>query len=199
MNSSSLLLIFVKNPELGKVKTRLAKTLGDQRALQIYHYLLSHTQKISREVSQADRFVYYSSFIEENDLWPREAFEKYRQEGADLGERMSRAFQRAFEKKYQKVVIIGSDCLELTTEILNQAFRQLDSQDFVLGPARDGGYYLMGMRQEELAVFQNKNWSTASVLQDTIKDLEARHYSYALLPELSDIDHATDLEGHLIP
>ncbi|MEO1655069.1 MAG: glycosyltransferase, partial [Bacteroidota bacterium] len=64
---------------------------------------------------------------------------------------------------------------------------------------RDGGYYLMGMRQEELAVFQNKNWSTASVLQDTIKDLEARHYSYALLPELSDIDHATDLEGHLIP
>lgn len=199
MKTASSLLIFVKNPELGKVKTRLAKTLGDEKALEIYQYLLSHTQKITRQLSQVDRMVFYSSFVEEEDSWDRIHYLKFIQKGRDLGERMAQAFQSAFEKNNQKVVIIGSDCLELNTEIIEEAFRQLDHQDFVIGPARDGGYYLLGMRQPEYKVFQNKNWSTASVFSDTIKDIEAGAYSYALLPVLSDVDHESDLEGHILP
>jgi rSAM/selenodomain-associated transferase 1 len=187
-----LILIFIKNAELGKVKTRLAATLGDAAALDIYKKLLMLTQKITLSVD-CQRFVYYSNFIEENDIWQELDFYKRKQTGDDLGERMKNAFAEAFET-HEKVVIIGSDCAELNAEIVNAAFAKLDSHDFVIGPAHDGGYYLLGMNSFQPTVFDNIIWSSEEVFSATIAAIHALNKSVALLPMLNDLDNEADWE-----
>jgi hypothetical protein len=188
------ILIFIKNAELGKVKTRLAATVGNEKALQIYLALLKHTRSIAQQIA-VDRLLFYSSFIDHNDEWPSADFSKHLQTGTDLGQRMINAFQFAFEN-YEKVLIIGSDCASLTSEIIQKAFDLLEQNDFVIGPAMDGGYYLLGMNKFQPEVFQNIEWSTETVLQSTITQIKALSQSYQLLPELSDIDHAVDWEKY---
>ncbi|MCB9236035.1 MAG: TIGR04282 family arsenosugar biosynthesis glycosyltransferase [Bacteroidia bacterium] len=187
-----LLMIFVKNPELGKVKTRLARTLGEEKALQVYRFLLDHTREVAREVG-VDRAVFYSSFADENDSWGEEFFQKYVQEGDDLGERMENAFAKAFAMGYKSVVIIGSDCLELSSQHLNDAFAALIDHDTVVGPARDGGYYLLGMNKIHPEFFLDKQWSTDSVLPNTLRNILELKLSHVLLAELSDVDFEEDL------
>ena len=128
-------------------------------------------------------------------MWDRQTFQKALQSGASLGDRMYHAFANAFEKEYQKVLIIGSDCLELNHEHLKDAFQSLDKHETVLGPAKDGGYYLLGMSKLRKNIFENKNWSTTTVFGDTVQDLKASQTSYYLLPELSDVDYEEDLKG----
>lgn len=188
------LLLFIKNPEKGKVKTRLAATVGEEQALKIYLALLEHTRKVAQAV-QVDRMLFYSSHVVNEDEWPNQAFQKYVQEGADLGDRMLNAFQLAFEK-HQKVVIIGSDCASLTPAILQDAFDQLDHFPFVIGPATDGGYYLLGMKAPEPALFQHMEWSTDRVLPTTLDRIRNLGKLYHLLPELSDIDFEEDWERY---
>ena len=187
---SAALLIFIKNAELGKVKTRLAATLGDAKALDIYKQLLSLTQKNTLLID-CQRIVYYSDFIEQRDIWSAKDYSKAVQLGHDLGERMKNAFANAF-KTYEKVVIIGSDCAELTPNILSDAFAKLATHDFVIGPAHDGGYYLLGMNTFQPSVFDNIEWSTDEVLPKTIQNIAALQKSYALLPTLSDLDNEND-------
>jgi rSAM/selenodomain-associated transferase 1 len=188
------LIIFIKNPELGKVKTRLAETVGDEKALIIYLELLKHTQQIACEVA-ANRLLFYSKFIDTNDNWNNQAFQKQLQNGSSLGERMQAAFEQAL-LKYKKAVIIGSDCASLTPSIIEEAFQALDTHDFVVGPAEDGGYYLLGMKQVEPTLFQKMEWSTDQVLPETLKRIEAKQASYTLLPTLSDIDYWEDWVKH---
>ncbi len=190
--TTSCLLIFIKNIEKGKVKTRLAQTLGDEKALQIYQALLNHTREICLPVP-VQRHLYYSQYIDETDAWEKTNFIKKVQSKGNLGKRMQLAFQTAF-RDAEKVVIIGSDCASLTSELIVQAFAQLDRFDVVLGPALDGGYYLLGMRQFIPSLFENIAWSTATVLDETIKKGMTEGHSYFLLPELSDIDYAEDWE-----
>ena len=185
------LLIFIRNPQLGKVKTRLARTLGDVETLRIYHILLEKTRSAALGC-QAERWLIYSDFVESNDVWHPDFFQKKVQHSGDLGERMEAAFQMAFEARSDKVVIIGSDCPELTGEILQQAFDELDSFDFVLGPVPDGGYYLLGMKTLESSVFHNIEWSTETVLEKTLKRIAAAGKSFMLLPMLSDVDTEED-------
>jgi hypothetical protein len=187
---SAALLIFIKNAELGKVKTRLAATLGDVKALDIYKQLLSLTQKNTLLVD-CQRIVFYSDFIEQQDIWNSKDYSKAVQSGDDLGERMKNAFANAFEN-HQKVLIIGSDCAELTPDILNDAFAKLATHDFVIGPAFDGGYYLLGMNTFQPSVFDNIEWSTDEVLSKTIQNIAALQKNYALLPTLSDLDNEND-------
>ena len=189
-NNDSALLIFIKNIEKGKVKTRLAATVGDDKALEIYQALLGHTRKIAM-ATDAERYLFYSQFIEEKDEWSDKYFQKLVQIDGDLGEKMAEGFRHAFEK-HPKVVIVGSDCASLTEEIVADAFLVLEDKDFVIGPAIDGGYYLIGMRQFSPAVFQNIEWSTAAVFPDTIAKIEAMGKTYGLLPTLSDIDFEED-------
>ncbi|MEM9887395.1 MAG: TIGR04282 family arsenosugar biosynthesis glycosyltransferase [Bacteroidota bacterium] len=184
------LLIFIKNPELGKAKTRIAQAVGDEKALQIYLELLAHTRKVAKAVN-ANRHLYYSRFIDESDEWTRQDFQKFLQSKGTLGTRMAQAFQTAFQTS-EKVLIIGSDCASLSTEIVTKAFDALDRHDFVLGPATDGGYYLLGMKKFQPSVFEAIAWSTAQVFPTTIQRIEALEQSYFLLPELSDIDHWED-------
>ncbi len=192
MNHDSLLIIFAKNPELGRVKTRLAKTIGDKQALMIYLKLLEHTHAISDKVF-ADKAVFYSEKVQDFDILDYYKFPKFLQKGDDLGERMDRAVGQAFGQFYEKVIVIGSDCYELTSEIIEDAIAALDNHNVVLGPAHDGGYYLIGMDRHYAHLFKNKSWSTSDVLLDTILDLKQLKLSYHLLPTLTDVDEEKDL------
>ena len=190
---SVALLIFVRNPVYGKVKTRLAKDIGDDKALEIYNLLLKYTFSISQGLN-CKKFVYYADEIVEDDLWNLADFNKRQQEGNDLGERMLHAMNELYKQGFAKVILIGSDCFELNTHILEEAISQLDQNDAVLGPANDGGYYLIGLTDIIPELFSNKIWSTDQVAKDTINDLEKLQKKYYLLPKLNDIDDASDLD-----
>ena len=195
--SKNLLILFYKNPELGKVKTRLAATLGEEAALAIYRLLAEHTLCITRPLP-VDKVVYYASHIDPSDQWPAGHYAKRLQQGNDLGERLLEAMGNAFANGYGSVVVIGTDCLELDETILRQAFLALENNQAVIGPAKDGGYYLLGVKQFIPALFQNKDWSTATVFADTVKDLEARKIAFSILPVLRDVDREEDLPGALL-
>jgi len=190
--SKSALIIFVKNPEIGKAKTRLAKTIGDEKALAIYKLLLqkTHDSVINSEV---DVQIHYSSFIDNSDLWENEHFSKHLQINGDLGEKMKAAFQSAFSSGYKSVCIIGSDCYDLDEKIIKEAYAKLYKNDLVIGPSEDGGYYLLGMKTLLKEVFETKQWSTSNVFKSTVTDINSMSKSYGLLPVLSDVDVEADL------
>lgn len=191
------LIIFVRNPVLGKVKTRIATAVGEQEALRIYKLLLRHTHAITKNV-EADKNVFYSDYPQLGDIWEDDTHHKFLQAGETLGDKMKDAFTRLFGKGYEKAVIIGSDCYELTAEIIEKAFDSLNEKDAVIGPARDGGYYLLGMKNLLPDIFENKNWSTATVFTDTIADFEKAGMSYAVLPLLNDVDTMEDVPEELL-
>ncbi len=188
----SKLIIFVKNPELGKAKTRLAATIGDKAALAIYQLLLEKTAQITQDLA-VDKVVYYDRFVDKKDIWPNDKFSKDLQKDGHLGIKMETAFYQAFQEGYDKVCIIGSDCYDLSAENLRLAFNTLDNDDAVIGPAEDGGYYLLGLSGFYPDFFKDKTWSTDTVGSDTIKDFEKLGLSFSELPVLSDVDVAEDL------
>lgn len=192
MLSTTALVIFVRNPISGQVKTRLAKDIGDERALEIYLQLLQHTLKITRGLSFR-KFVYYADEVSDYDLWSVPGYTKRKQNGVDLGERMLNSFKELFNQGFTRIIIIGSDCLQLKTETLEQAVALLESNAAVLGPASDGGYYLLGLTKFYPDLFVKKPWSTDKVSSKTINDFINLGISYALLEELSDIDTVADL------
>ena len=189
----NLLLVFTRNPELGKVKTRLAKTVGNATALKIYTFLLKRTRDIVVKVS-ADKAVYYSVKVRENDIWDASIFQKHQQVGEDLGIRMLHAFKNGFKAGYKKVIIIGSDLYDLTSETIENAIIALENNEVVIGPAEDGGYYLLGMNSLEEKIFKNKDWGTETVRKDTLEDLKDK--KVFLLGELNDVDVFEDIEHH---
>jgi uncharacterized protein len=191
MNRQAL-MIFTKNPEYGKVKTRLASTIGHAAALEVYSQLLLHTLSVTRDLS-VDKIVFYSNQIDSNDLWEESMYKKQIQQGADLGERMKNAFSFTFEKGYKEIVIIGTDCCDLTTGVIKNAFENLSADDAVIGPATDGGYYLLGLKQHCPELFEGINWSSDTVFASTIKKLCDLQLKYFLLPVLNDVDEAKDL------
>jgi uncharacterized protein len=191
----ALLIVFTKNPKLGKVKTRLAATIGDEKALRVYQFLLDHTFQITRHLD-LDKAVYYSDFIPTNDVWKKYDFKQFLQTGADLGEKMSNAFRSSFIRGYEKVVLIGSDCYELDENYLRVAFNHLEKNQVVIGPAEDGGYYLIGMDAHHPSLFENKKWSTASVFNETFQNIADLNLTSHYLQELSDIDDLNDLMKH---
>ena len=186
------LIIFVKNPELGKVKTRLAKTIGDEKALYIYKLLLEQTFQVTLPVL-AEKKLYYSEFVQNMDQFNDLVYEKHIQSGDGLGSKMYHAIKHSFAEWADKVILIGSDCFELNSGIIEEAFKALEESDYVLGPAKDGGYYLIGMKELNLEVFQNKEWSTENVFLDTLLDIKNQGKSHYLLPTLSDVDVEEDL------
>lgn len=190
-------MLFVRNPELGKVKTRLAKDLGEQKALAIYIKLLEHTRIITKDL-EADKLVYYAGEMKESDLWDNSIYHKKVQPDGDLGYKMEHAFSNAFKDGYNAVVIIGSDCLQLSRQIIEQAFEALKNHDVVIGPATDGGYYLLGMKQLHSDLLREKPWSTSEVFPLTVATINKMGLTYTLLPVLSDIDRAEDVDAALL-
>jgi uncharacterized protein len=192
MLSTTALVIFVRNPISGQVKTRLAKDIGDERALEIYQQLLQHTLEITRSLSFR-KFIYYADEVSDYDLWSVPGYTKRKQNGNDLGERMLNSFKELFDQGFTQIIIIGSDCLQLKMETLEEALALLESNNAVIGPARDGGYYLLGLTKFYPELFINKPWSTDKVFAKTIEDFIDLGISYAFLEELSDIDTVADL------
>lgn len=192
MKNEDLLIIFTKHPEPGKVKTRLAKDIGNEKAVEIYKMLVRHSRSITSSI-KAVKQVWYAGEIPENDLWDEEIYSKKKQTGSDLGERMLNAFKEGFEDGFKNIVIIGTDIFDIQSEDIELAFSSLKKNDFVIGPASDGGYYLLGMKSLNSEVFKNKNWSTSSVFPETMNDLEG--YKVKILPQRKDVDILEDLRG----
>jgi uncharacterized protein len=188
---SNALIIFTRNPQLGKVKTRLAESIGNEKALEIYIALLEHTRNITLNLD-CDKFVFYDQNIENNDIWLESIYDKKLQFGVDLGTKMQNAFRLLFELGYKNCIIVGSDIFDLMDFHIQEAFYKLQFSDVVIGPAEDGGYYLLGLKKEITSIFKNKDWGNSTVLTDTILDLE--NYKIDFLEILNDIDTIEDLE-----
>lgn len=186
------LIIFIKNPVKGKVKTRLASGVGEDQALAIYNRLLNHTRSVSLEIEEVNRYLYYLDEIKEDD-WYTDHFIKRLQSPGDLGNKMMHSFAEVLQENDQ-AVIIGSDCAQLTAAIIRSAFEILENKDFAIGPTLDGGYYLLGMTQVHPFLFQNMIWSVPDVFNVTINRMKQASKSYGLTPRLSDIDHKEDWE-----
>lgn len=191
--NKNLLIIFIRNPELGKCKTRLAKTVGNENAFEIYRILLKHTFEITKHL-RSDKAIYYSENIREDDIWDNNIYQKFQQKGEDLGMRMLNSFENSFLSKYEHVVIIGSDILDLKQKHIESAFRALESNDVVLGPSEDGGYYLLGMKKLYPVIFHNKKWGTETVRCETLNELKSQ--KVILLELLNDIDVYNDIKDY---
>ncbi|UYZ60488.1 TIGR04282 family arsenosugar biosynthesis glycosyltransferase [Hymenobacter latericus] len=186
------LLVFARYPELGKVKTRLAAHLGDAAALDAYQQLLSHTRAVAQPLP-GSRTLWLAAAPPTGaaPLWP-DWPQRVQPPLPDLGQRMEHAFTQAFAAGAGRVVIIGTDCPGLQTRHLQEAFALLHTHEVVLGPAHDGGYYLLGMRQLRPELFGGIRWSTDTVLRDTLQIAHRLRLQVAQLPPLHDVDTAAD-------
>lgn len=185
------IIVFQKFPKPGKVKTRLAKSIGQEKAAKLYAFLLRHTHQQLKEI-EASIFVFHQGPIAAHE-YPKESYFFYPQKGNDLGEKMAGAFHEVFKMGFDQVLVIGTDCYELKNEHLNQAFAALKNNDVVIGPAQDGGYYLLGMSKFRPHLFQDVSWSTSTVLNATLKKAADAGLSTLLLDALNDVDRYEDL------
>jgi len=189
------LIVFAKEPTRGRVKTRLTPYLSERRCLQLYKELLQDTVNVARKIQCSRKIVAYDALDSKTPFLKTIAsdFELYRQRGKDLGAKMSDAFT-AFIKNGAKVVIIGSDLPRLPPRYINRAFRELSKNDVVLGPAYDGGYYLIGLKQPCAKMFEGIHWSSGSVFDDTLKKARRFKKKAAILDFWYDIDTPEDLK-----
>ena len=197
------LLVFARLPELGRVKTRLAADVGDERALAIYEAMLRDLVcGIGESSEQLEIEFLWPPSPDANGALLQRAFAHHSvamQTGATLGDRLSMAFsERFFFHRTQKIIAIGVDDPLLPRELIEHAFALLDSCEYVLGPAADGGYYLVGCRALSFdpSIFADIEWGTASVLPATLARIAAMNRTVALLPERMDVDTAEDLERY---
>ncbi|WP_303850482.1 TIGR04282 family arsenosugar biosynthesis glycosyltransferase [Seleniivibrio woodruffii] len=195
MKNSDVCIIFLKFPEAGRVKTRLGKAIGMEKAAEIYKKLAENAVK-SIESDKYDLLIAIDSHEKSHEFknWLGD-YEFIAQTTGDLGRKMQNAFEYAFERGYTNCIITGSDIPELDSEMISEGFSALADSDAVLGKAFDGGYYLVGMSgpSKEYSIFSNMIWSIDTVLIETLKRLETRDKSVALLKELGDIDTVDDL------
>jgi len=190
--SKKLLIIFVKNIKLGKVKTRLAKTVGKENAFKVYKALVEITEVATSNIN-IDKRIYFSDTVID-EKWSKD--HKTVQKGEDLGQRMSNAFKDGFDDGYTEIVLIGSDLPNITKNVINNGFNSLKLKEVVFGPAEDGGYYLVGMSKFHNCIFENKAWSTASLLEETLAELNQKKIDVSLIETLNDIDTFEDLQAY---
>lgn len=188
------IITFVRKPELGKVKTRIAAAVGDYEALRIYRELLRHTRRILDQV-EATRYIYYTQIPPEADRWSSAKYNSRTQVEGDLGRKLQAAFAECLDI-HDEVLVIGSDCATLTPQQIEDAFSALSTSDVVIGPTLDGGYYLLGLKRPTPSLFENIHWSTDTVLEETIAKVTALNQTYTLLERLSDIDYIEDWQQY---
>jgi rSAM/selenodomain-associated transferase 1 len=193
---SRALLVFVRSPRPGKVKTRLARSLGDEKAVEFYRLC---TDAVLEEIGQVSSEVEkYISFAEPTDRYETErlaglGFKVVVQEGESLGQRLYNAFSKVMDNGARKVVIVASDVPDLSAKIMEKAINALDSSDVVIGPCYDGGYYLIGMKELRKRLFDDISWGTEQVCQQTLAAAKTNGLTVQQLPILIDIDTEADL------
>lgn len=191
MRKNNLLIIFVKAPRPGTVKTRLNSHFSVENSLRFYKAMVEDL---------IGHFEQAAGFDTKILVWPPEGMPEVRswlgrrwsfaaQTEGNLGQKMHRAFLQGFVAGYQKVIIIGSDLPELTEANLDQAFNKLNETDMVLGPSSDGGYYLIGLKKPQSKLFENVMWSSAFVLGQTLSNAQDQKVKVSLLEEKTDLDH----------
>jgi len=198
MTNKKQLVIFIKAPIIGQCKTRLIPLLGEQAATEFYKHLASHCVNTANQLSDIDIALYTypdtrHSFIQQ--LNNSNSTSLHSQQGNNLGERMYNAINTSL-KTYSQCVLIGSDCPGITADYIEQAFSALDSHSITLGPATDGGYVLIGSKKISPEIFANTQWSSHTVLQQCLKNINQLNYSHVILPELWDIDTPHDFIQH---
>lgn len=187
--NKALLIVFVKNIVLGKVKTRLAKSIGDVGAFNVYKQLFNITQTETLKTN-IERHIYFSDVVI-NSAWPND--KKFVQSGNNIGERMENAFNKGFELGYKKVILIGSDLPDISSKLIQTGIELLNSADCVFGPATDGGYYLIGLNEPNPHIFRDKPWSKPNLMSETETEIYAQDKSIKYLKKLNDIDTIDDL------
>ena len=197
--TTNKLIIFTRYPEAGKAKTRLIPALGAEGAATLQRQMTEYVIGISREaINQVSGTISIEvHFAGGNQQlmakWLGNDIIYRLQSEGDIGLRMSFAFQTAFNQQNNRIVIIGSDCPQLNSQLIIQAFDALSQNDLVLGPATDGGYYLIGLRRFIPELFTGISWSTSEVLQQTIDIAKNLNLAVDYLETLSDVDRPEDL------
>ena len=194
---SKAVIVFLKAPETGRVKTRLSQSLNKTFVLELYKGFVADTLDILE--SARDNYLYVWPPGKEGTLqkWLGSQYEFFPQKGGDIGQRMANAFADTFKKGYDTAVLIGTDIPELTTDVMSQVDMALQTTDAVIGPASDGGYYLIGFQKLAFStrVFEDIDWSTAAVLDQTCQAMNQMSIEYEFLPEMDDIDTSEDLNA----
>ena len=194
------LLVFLKAPRLGTAKTRIAATLGDEAALDIHRELVTGTlARIARSPDGSDVELRFAPDDAATEIapWLRPGWRAVPQGGGDLGARLSRAFDDAFADGCTGVVVIGTDCPDLTAADLRAAWDALVYHDVVVGPAEDGGYWLLGTSAPRPGLFADIAWSSSSVLADTLSIARSQGLSVRWLRRLNDVDAEQDWDRHV--
>ncbi len=184
-----LLIIFVKNIKLGNVKTRLAKSIGNEAAFEVYKELVNITENATNNL-KIDKRIYFSDAVVDTK-WQNDF--KTVQSGIDLGERMKNAFADGFNLGYEDIILIGSDLPDISKIIIESGFKALKINEVVFGPAEDGGYYLIGMNKLHSFIFEDKPWSQSHLLDVSLQELNKNNVGFSLLEILNDIDTYEDL------
>jgi rSAM/selenodomain-associated transferase 1 len=201
MKEKRALIVFVRLPRVGEVKTRLGGRIGMREAAAAYKHFAQHAFELADDLEsiRVEVYVFYAPEAKEEEIraWIQRPFIYVQQEGRTLGARMQRAFDTTFARGSLRTVIIGTDVPELDAHTLRFAYSRLSSHDVVLGPSSDGGYYLLGMNAPTKNLFDGIEWSTVNVLQQTLSCAERLRLSYTLLPEFADIDTEEDFKKYL--
>ena len=195
-SEKTALIIFAREPKDGKVKTRLCKDLPIPTVTRLYKAFVKDVLHIALSVKCDKRFIYY---VGNGDSIPflRQLSQKFilkRQMGKDLGERMHRAFVYCQKNSFDKIIIIGTDCVTLTKQDIEKAFKKLETHDCVLGPSEDGGYYLIALKLPHFHLFQGVDWSTSLVLDQTLQKARKLNKKAFLLGKREDIDTVIHLK-----
>ena len=188
-----MLVIFTRYPVPGQAKTRLIPAIGAEHAAQLQRHMTQQTITMAKACQVPLQIRFYGGTPAQMQSWLGDDLDYQPQGEGDLGAKMHNAFQKGFKQGHDRVVIIGTDCPFIDRKLIHQAFEHLNTHDLVLGPATDGGYYLIGLRKLFPELFESITWSTNTVRSKTIAIAQANNISYALLPELSDIDLPEDL------
>ena len=192
--TKNALIIFIKFPELGKVKTRLALSTNNVFALEIYKLL---AENIFHEAEKLDckTLIFYVDSTNEQKVknWVNKDFLYLPQNGKDLGEKMLNAFEQVKSKGFEKILIIGSDVPDISKDLITNSLNELNKTDVVISPSDDGGYSLLGLKEINSFLFQNIEWSTQKVLNQTIEAIKQNKLSLTKLKTLNDIDTKEEL------
>lgn len=183
--------VFFRTPEMGRCKSRLARALGEEKAFDIYKAMLSATFDNLGNLGGIDVFGFYDG-LKPVHLPINPILEFFPQKGETLGDRMYYALKQMLDSRYCKAALVGADIPDLPAQYIQDAFNYLDRNDLVLGPAEDGGYYLIGMKRPLALLFEGMQWGNDQVFGETVHRAVNHNISYALLPQWYDID---DIEG----
>lgn len=187
----------MKYPEVGKVKARLAQSIGEEDATDLYRAFIQDTLTTVQSLDIPFHIAVYPPESQEQfTQWLGSSYQFLSQQGKDLGKRLQNGFAIMYRKKYQQVIALASDSPDLPIEVLQKAVSSLQTQKVVIGPASDGGYYLIGFSHDLFIseVFEDIFWGTATVFRETLSRIESVTNQVHVLPEWADIDTKSDLQ-----